>query len=1579
MKAFLKGGDGGLFQLSPKLTTVGRDGCDINLQTHGLDVQHAVIEYNEQEDCYVLQDLNTAQGTYVNDCRIQNAVVRLAPGDVIKFGYGGVPHELIIENPPPISYPPVQQRPAFTQPLTLLSETLGYTQSNTNAFGSTPTTQSNYNASLPYLATATATITIPSTVWTPNNDRLASMPRPPPPTLRARPLSAGSNRRMGSTYDRVTTVGGSPVNSPQMQRSVCMTNNWVNGRTVTPQQTVQNTDIQKIQEKEQKILQLTDECTRLRGVEVESFRKDAHIQTLQQTIMDMQQRMSTQPPLIMGQDVDLTQKLVQLEHELTAKQQEISALREQLLHQTDTNVSSVTEVTESKELNTMKNELERAKKDKNITSGLITQMQKDMSNKDSTISKLTREIEILKKEIRERDIQITAMSKKMSRTTDTPLKASEERDAREKELISLRQKFKATESKMQDQQELITQLKQELEKSKLSLYEEKNVQKKIQSEVDGAKAELIDLQRAERVVRVDLEQATKRLERFRNRVVQTAFATPGIKAPDGEISDDELLETLKKLIDERTEFHRKMSEMEQQLKLTDSSSNVFKRNMSKLRSELEQAVNNLKTGGFLAGTVKQEVALLQAVSGDESVIWMRDCLINLLNSAMTWEQNIESSLEACGVNIKLSNDSPGQHIKHLFAKWESAIKEKEKLQAQVSEIQEKFKADLEMQVKVVTEDGENKVKDALEKARIEAEEKLHKAIEEIKVIEAEKLENAVDQERAKIEQLETTINELKENIIKKDSSVEEKLAEASSALTELEEYKQREAELREQIEKLGQQNEEISSKNSSEINDREKKYEEDIEAYKEQNKQHSVTICAMEERLIKLMKKNKDYQEEITTLKKTIQDMKTEMLDMKNKPQVQHKPAPPPKPKVVQKTSEEFAAMEQLIVVLRKENSELKNKLQSQDDLILGLRRDLAGAHARLSDITGELSESQKQEIEKNKVLIVQKDKDIMEIRQQMAKLSKIIDKQKSDIKSLEIQLSEEKSISVKYKAVLDEKNQKIQQLEILLEREKQEQKKQLELLDQEGRITSEMTALGAQCRGERHEQVISRQREALSELRTRIRSLEQSKPPLPTQDQALQQVLMLKKELAEMKANQALAEDTSLSSGVEREVSRARGMLGSVNAEADMERSAHRETLDALDASESSYLTLLRALASCLELEHVDGLRPIGHIPKDERERLLIERENSCQLLSTRVKALHERIKRKEELLQGYERDLAKMRQAQELASKKATQVESLANDVKSRTEETQYLRESLSRTRDRLDQEKRLNKAIKQKKTFHLENEHLHKEIQPASYRSKPEDIFGKSVQRKKIAKESIKRKNYEINTLKKELAEKEETLYDTENRLYTIENSILKFLLPTHTGSSNCRWIFPITYGGGLVGGDTVEVKMEVRDGCCCLLTSQESTKIYHCEDEQVSCQTLRGKVGEGALLCVLPDYVVCYKEARYKQTQVFELTRTSNLVYLDWLTSGRMARQESWEFTSYHNNIDIMVDGELILRDNMELRDRPLLPMKEAMKNFQVRVIIDPSDCREKMQNFVTSQCFYLGLTSFEPRSNIEIAL
>lgn len=52
-------------------------------------------------------------------------------------------------------------------------------------------------------------------------------------------------------------------------------------------------------------------------------------------------------------------------------------------------------------------------------------------------------------------------------------------------------------------------------------------------------------------------------------------------------------------------------------------------------------------------------------------------------------------------------------------------------------------------------------------------------------------------------------------------------------------------------------------------------------------------------------------------------------------------------------------------------------------------------------------------------------------------------------------------------------------------------------------------------------------------------------------------------------------------------------------------------------------YLTLLRAMASSLELESITGMRAMTHMPPDERAHLIKEREQAVELLCNRC-ALH-------------------------------------------------------------------------------------------------------------------------------------------------------------------------------------------------------------------------------------------------------------------------------------------------------------------------------------------------------------------
>lgn len=79
--------------------------CPPAFQSKDIDNHHALIEYNEAESSFVLQDFNSRNGTFVNDCHIQNVAVKLLPGDRLRFGSQVLTYELVIGIPPPVSPP----------------------------------------------------------------------------------------------------------------------------------------------------------------------------------------------------------------------------------------------------------------------------------------------------------------------------------------------------------------------------------------------------------------------------------------------------------------------------------------------------------------------------------------------------------------------------------------------------------------------------------------------------------------------------------------------------------------------------------------------------------------------------------------------------------------------------------------------------------------------------------------------------------------------------------------------------------------------------------------------------------------------------------------------------------------------------------------------------------------------------------------------------------------------------------------------------------------------------------------------------------------------------------------------------------------------------------------------------------------------------------------------------------------------------------------------------------------------------------------------------------------------------------
>jgi urease accessory protein len=153
-------------------------------------------------------------------------------------------------------------------------------------------------------------------------------------------------------------------------------------------------------------------------------------------------------------------------------------------------------------------------------------------------------------------------------------------------------------------------------------------------------------------------------------------------------------------------------------------------------------------------------------------------------------------------------------------------------------------------------------------------------------------------------------------------------------------------------------------------------------------------------------------------------------------------------------------------------------------------------------------------------------------------------------------------------------------------------------------------------------------------------------------------------------------------------------------------------------------------------------------------------------------------------------------------------------------------------------------------------------------------------------------------------------------------------LKLLCPRRNGK--VAWVYACTYGGGLVAGDAIDLDIRVGPGSGCVLGTQASTKVYKSPTGRVSHQGILAEVAEGALLVSAPDPVVCFAGSVYEQRQHFDVADGGNLVLVDWLTSGRYARNECWAFSHYRSCIDIFYGQRLVFQDSLMLdpKDGPL---------------------------------------------------
>ncbi|GAB2298226.1 hypothetical protein Dimus_032295 [Dionaea muscipula] len=110
-------------------------------------------------------------------------------------------------------------------------------------------------------------------------------------------------------------------------------------------------------------------------------------------------------------------------------------------------------------------------------------------------------------------------------------------------------------------------------------------------------------------------------------------------------------------------------------------------------------------------------------------------------------------------------------------------------------------------------------------------------------------------------------------------------------------------------------------------------------------------------------------------------------------------------------------------------------------------------------------------------------------------------------------------------------------------------------------------------------------------------------------------------------------------------------------------------------------------------------------------------------------------------------------------------------------------------------------------------------------------------------------------------------------------------LKFIIPNKVGPSTADavWIYSLTYGGGIVSGDSISCNFSIGDGCIAVLTTQASTKVYKSVGNKCSQQILEALLEQGSISSIseqMQDYqviamiILLGPKLRHLQSQVQE---------------------------------------------------------------------------------------------------------
>eukprot|EP00118_Oscarella_pearsei_P008894 m.48007 g.48007 ORF g.48007 m.48007 type:complete len:1247 (+) comp33852_c0_seq1:52-3792(+) len=952
------------------------------------------------------------------------------------------------------------------------------------------------------------------------------------------------------------------------------------------------------------------------------------------------------------------------------------------------------------------------------TAKAVTRLRRESAEKATAVASLRAEVNQLKTQKQQRrDTQAEQLQSQLQRIK-VQLQSSERCVQDRARKISLLQgKLDAAHQQMSADREINGTLERKLKQTQVTC-------QTAQSEAQ----QLAEMKKEER----------ETWELFCNQMCQLSGLANGRELSRTKNGRDIITEHVSQHEEERQRLHEQIQAMKKELKDIEAE----EKECSEVSELIQEAMSKLTASSL-------HLPEIDEIDIPEKMKWLKDELVRLLKfnaDAVERHKQEMGILKDALVNACSGMDEEMQIDQDLTTLVQLLQRELQRRKEQYHLLSER--------IEQLQNESEGVSATAVASLRSELEAERNRQVASIQAEQEAKMNGVVERERAQFEQqlqeergrreeVQKGLNEVQQALLRKDDEMSRLNGSVLQA-------QQMQARLQEELQTI--QERETTLRNAAEL-DRESLEEElrkEIALYREESRQHAVTIVELEEKLLASVAENKD-------LKASVLLYERRSMEDEDEQEIENAPAVPissllpvDQPLILNSDIQEIQKLETLAVTLRKHLSLAEREKEEQASICDGLRRDLAGMQARMSDLISEMDERQKRRIEEltckameQEVVLGQRQEQIEQLEGITRSQAKNLDESRQEIERqqrlLELRVGEVKEQSEEATKLVDE---------IMKEKRGKD-----EALAELTTKREELIELKRQHQDfERQEQVVKRQKEAIHQLRERIDVLEDARPLAPSHEQSLRELMLVKRELKELKTTNRKHISTSTSDEDASGVNEGMQTLPTTPV-------SLREATNALDRSEKSYLSLVRTLSRHLDVSGVEGSKSVLKMDPDSRERVWHGRSKASNLLGNQIKQIQERLERKEMLLEGYEEDLRRLRSFESAKEDTSSKLDGFQREIRDKSAEVQLLRDSLKRSHEELDQVQRLNEALLKRRRF----QDQHKQQLEASQRKTghghhcmytEEELHYKLESQKRATKELLRRKNFEMNSLQRDL---------------------------------------------------------------------------------------------------------------------------------------------------------------------------------------------------------------------------------